>query len=1162
MKRKFEFMVILTAILSLTAVTSADSVLKTLYIDGVLIGDANTTTGALSNPSDNILIGDEGSRWYMYNKYVGKIDEFAIYAGVMDSTAVAEHYAAGTDYTTYESAVSGSNPLLWLKFDDPSLLNGAAAENSGSVEIDGEYIVKGTGAVINSLTGFVPDSDAVELNSTATAEGDGTCINVSDSDGYFSTEPDGDVSIELWFNCTSTADYPRLFQHNDSWQSTDGYGLTLSGPNSITVLGGGEASFITIPSDINDGQWHYLVVTYDSTYEVNDINTLSYAEEVNADNPVVWIRFDSEDDVLDETGNNWVTYGSLGHVVSGAGYAGNSFLFDVNEGASGAFAAAVCKNPAGPSSVYGNQWAFAPNDITIEFWYKTLPDGQAQPNTYGMLFQQIGPWTNEPQAPAVGNSSGTVRIFGGSGVDYTVSGHFNGQWHHYVVTYDEDYDDVPDNMKADLYIDGEWKAEALFTDAGSFLGPELDHMVFGAENSYDYSYNVMPGYWDEIAVYDGILSADRIAIHYAAWQPAEVNTTGTISLGTRYQEIEGFGAAGAWYEGWLTDHPESETLYDLLFDELGLDIYRVRNTYEFDFDYMSRTQTIVTEALERNPDLKILISSWSPPAYLKSNGDTAGGGNATLAKLSGTYVYSDFADWWADSITAWSGYGVDADYISIQNEVDYDATWDSCRFSPTQTLKIAGYNQAFEAVYQELYSQMGPNMPKMLAPETVSYTGAGAYINALIDQSHAYGYNHHLYGPSDGDDPDGYLTGMADFADTYYGTKPIFQTEYSHNNTIFTDGMNLAILMHNALTVEGVVSYFYWDLFWADTSGLVSIPSYGISSYTINPVYYAFKHYAKFTDPGWQRVAATSDSNDIRMSAFVNPDGNQMSVILINTSAVANVTTDLSFGGYSIVDGNVYRSSETENCELVDTYSGGPILLPMYSITTLSLSILPPDVMADAGQDITAYAFYDGFADVNMDGSGSYEVNDLPLSYYWSWTIDGNDYEANGVSPTISLPIGEEIQRRRTVPCDREHTIQLIADNGSEQSQPDYCTVNVVPAIQSRLRCRPGSLSSRTRQTEIAASLNIKGIGIDDIDWDESIIFYPGAIEGEIALDRRGNEILRERGSGSRQAVTMKVLFDKALVESELDLGVNTVHVVVKANSGQWYDFAGTMKVK
>jgi hypothetical protein len=42
----------------------------------------------------------------------------------------------------------------------------------------------------------------------------------------------------------------------------------------------------------------------------------------------------------------------------------------------------------------------------------------------------------------------------------------------------------------------------------------------------------------------------------------------------------------------------------------------------------------------------------------------------------------------------------------------------------------------------------------------------------------------------------------------------------------------------------------------------------------------------------------------------------------------------------------------------------------------------------------------------------------------------------------------------------------------------------------------------------------------------------------------------------------MKVLFDRDLIEQELDLGLNTVHIAVKANSGQYYDFFGRIKVR
>jgi glucuronoarabinoxylan endo-1,4-beta-xylanase len=411
--------------------------------------------------------------------------------------------------------------------------------------------------------------------------------------------------------------------------------------------------------------------------------------------------------------------------------------------------------------------------------------------------------------------------------------------------------------------------------------------------------------------------------------------TGQIAVNTRYQTIEGFGAAGAWYEGWLTAHPNRETLYNLLFDDLGLDIYRVRNTYDYDSAYMSRTQTIVTEALQRNPNLKILISSWSPPTYLKSTGELDSG---TLIGGPSNYDYEGFAQWWADSIIAWSSYGVDADYISIQNEPDYDGN-DRCLFDPTQNSSHAGYNQAFEAVYNEMYSRFGSSMPKMIGPECIGlgYNAVDNYLNAIINHSHVYGYAHHLYhGGGNGQNPDGYIPAMQDVSASW-GSKPLFQTEYQDATGAWPDALNLAHLLHNSLTVEGVSMYLYWGLVWDDPYGLVSLPNYGGSSYIINSDYYGMKHYSAFIFPGWQRVYATENSSSLLMSAYISPSNLQVTVVIINTGG-SDVSLDLSFNGFSISTGTVYRSTSSQNCANVGSYTGGSLTLSAESITTLLLT--------------------------------------------------------------------------------------------------------------------------------------------------------------------------------------------------------------------------------
>ena len=493
-------------------------------------------------------------------------------------------------------------------------------------------------------------------------------------------------------------------------------------------------------------------------------------------------------------------------------------------------------------------------------------------------------------------------------------------------------------------------------------------------------------------------------------EPGSVSVTGQINVNTRHQEIEGFGAAGAWYEGWLTAHPERETLYDIFFDQLGLDIYRLRNVYDQDgaADAMSQSGQIVAEAKERNPNLKILISSWSPPANLKSNGDTAGGGDATLDGGPSAYVYSDFADWWADSITAWSAYGVDADYISIQNEPDYDASWDSCRFDPTENSSVAGYNQAFEAVYSEMYSRFGSSMPNMLGPECIGlgYGSLDNFLNAIINHDHVYGYAHHLYHGGNGQDPDSYLPEMQDL-NASWGSKPLFQTEYEDQTGAWPDAFNLALLLHNSLTVEEVAGYLYWDLFWAEPSGLVSFPSYGSSDYTINSDFYGFKHYSAFIHSGWQRIDTSTNSSDLRMSAYISPDDQELSVVIINTNSTSAVDADLSFTGFSILDGSIYRTSSSESCALVGTYNQAGILtIPANSVVTIALNAdsattppSPPANLAATAGDTTVSLNWDDNGETDLDGYNVYRSTTSGSGYTKLNTslLSTSDYTDNDV---------------------------------------------------------------------------------------------------------------------------------------------------------------------
>ena len=499
----------------------------------------------------------------------------------------------------------------------------------------------------------------------------------------------------------------------------------------------------------------------------------------------------------------------------------------------------------------------------------------------------------------------------------------------------------------------------------------------------------------DIYVDDAVVYGPKVALQ----------ANGTVNATTAHQMIEGFGAAGAWYDPQLVTLGQSQpAVYDVLFGDLGLDIYRLRNKYaqDGDTDYMSNSSTIITNAeASLGRPLKILMSAWSPPAYLKSNGETGNGG--TLIGGPNNYDYAGLATWWADSITAWSSppYGVDADYISIQNEPDWTATWDTCRYDPTENSTNAGYDQAFEAVFDEMDTRFGASMPKMLAPENIGFQAGWVgnyrlddYLNAIINHSHVYAYAHHLYGGGNGQDPDSYIPEMQD-VNASWGSKPLFQTEYQDSIGAWPDAFNIALLLHNSLTVEEVSAYLYWDLFWGvEGRGMVSITA---SSYTINNVYYGFKQYSAFVHSDWQRIDATEDSADVRMSAYVSPDNSQMSVVIINTSSTTDADLSLSFNGFTVSSGDVYRTSQTEDCAYIGGFDpNNPLTLPSESVTTLSLVDMTPPA-APTGLTATA-----GNAMVSLNWNDNSEP-DLAGYNVWRSTTSGSGHtRINGALVTSS----------------------------------------------------------------------------------------------------------------------------------------------------------------
>jgi len=362
------------------------------------------------------------------------------------------------------------------------------------------------------------------------------------------------------------------------------------------------------------------------------------------------------------------------------------------------------------------------------------------------------------------------------------------------------------------------------------------------------------------------------------------------------------------------------------------------------------TKTLFLEAKKRS-SFDVLMSSWSPPGKYKSNGKPAN--DETMASLAtdatGNFVYGDFAKWWYKSLLDYKAKGIDIKYVSIQNEPNWNPGYEACIFMPTEqtvydkilakNVKVASYSKAFNAVYDTLakYSSTLNINPKMIGPEVLgienAWSGRPGDYTKYMDMTKCYAVSHHLY---TGTDAASMVTNMT-VLNNAYPTKPKMQTEYSDK-----DWLTLSEIIHNSLVVENVSAYLVWEMIWPG-SDFIDMEYPWTSGSWINPngfkvgtKYFAFKQYANFIKPGYSRIETSGGTSLLKVSAFLSPDGKNMSIVAINTST-AKDSVSVSSQDYTISSGNIYRTSETENCILSGAYSGGNVVLPPKSITTIAL---------------------------------------------------------------------------------------------------------------------------------------------------------------------------------------------------------------------------------
>lgn len=92
---------------------------------------------------------------------------------------------------------------------------------------------------------------------------------------------------------------------------------------------------------------------------------------------------------------------------------------------------------------------------------------------------------------------------------------------------------------------------------------------------------------------------------------------------------------------------------------------------------------LISGAVRLNPQMTLMASPWSPPAFMKTNNNMNGGG-----KLRHEF-YADWADIIIEYLLEYHRHGIHVKALSVQNEPVAVKTWDSCLYSVEEETAFA-----------------------------------------------------------------------------------------------------------------------------------------------------------------------------------------------------------------------------------------------------------------------------------------------------------------------------------------------------------------------------------------------------------------------------------------------------------------------------------------
>lgn len=391
--------------------------------------------------------------------------------------------------------------------------------------------------------------------------------------------------------------------------------------------------------------------------------------------------------------------------------------------------------------------------------------------------------------------------------------------------------------------------------------------------------------------------------------PDALGTVGTpnaniaVDVDTRYQYVRGFGGMDVgWGNFPRTTARDTELMYNPD-TGLGLNILRIMimpgNT-NIDATLTSMINGTRPDYYENVRIVNrhggyVLASPWSPPAAWKSNNHTRGDGRLRPEH------YQDYANYLKAFAANMQRNGAPIYAISIQNEPNYQVTYDGCLWSPQAmrdffkqvgrfTEGVAGYGGGREMPYVLTMNGESANHPN-INDAALNDPQSRAVID-LIGR-HTYGDRLNRYALAIDHPTDPKEVWMTE-NNINSGNEAYYHLDSTWNYVwMFMNDVDLSIrLNHESAYIWWAAKRFYsfiGDDQWETDDGVILPRGYGVSHYAhFAKEMYRVNITSSGTTAGGDNLTTSNfnrrvyDRNDItaKVTAFVSPDGNTISFVM------------------------------------------------------------------------------------------------------------------------------------------------------------------------------------------------------------------------------------------------------------------------------------------